>query len=68
MTLINDRPDLSSERALHMDRSVTFKLEETSGYEPQTGLDTRTDRLTGHQSQCDLDSDSDSDSALQPIS
>jgi hypothetical protein len=29
-----------------MDRTVTFKKEETSGHEPQPGLDTKTDRLT----------------------
>jgi hypothetical protein len=38
-----------------MDRTVTFKEEETSGYEPQPGLDTTTDRLTDPQSQCDFD-------------
>jgi hypothetical protein len=30
-----------------------------SGHEPQTGLDTKTDRLTDRRSQCDSDSDSD---------
>jgi hypothetical protein len=40
-----------------MDRTVTFKQEETSGHEPQPGLDTKTDRLTDRQSQCDFDSD-----------
>jgi hypothetical protein len=29
-----------------MNRTVTFKQEETSGHEPQPGLDTKTDRLT----------------------
>jgi hypothetical protein len=29
-----------------MDRTVTFKQEETSGHKPQPGLDTKTDRLT----------------------
>jgi hypothetical protein len=38
-----------------MDRRVTFKQEEISGHEPQSGLDTKTDRLTDRQSQCDLD-------------
>jgi hypothetical protein len=38
-----------------MDRTVTLKQEETSGHEPQPGLDTKTDRLTDRQSQCDLD-------------
>jgi hypothetical protein len=40
-----------------MDRTVTFKQEETSGHEPQPGLDTETDRLTDRQSQCDFDFD-----------
>jgi hypothetical protein len=38
-----------------MDRTVTFKEEETSGHEPQPGPDTKTDRLTDRQSQCDFD-------------
>jgi hypothetical protein len=38
-----------------MDRTVTFKQEETSGQEPQPGLDTKTDILTDHQPQCDFD-------------
>jgi hypothetical protein len=38
-----------------MDRAVTFKQEETSGHEPQPGLDTKSDRLTDRQSQCDFD-------------
>jgi hypothetical protein len=54
MTLTNDRPVLSSERAPHMDRTVTFKLEEISVYEPQTGLDTKIDRLPDRQLQCDF--------------
>jgi hypothetical protein len=40
-----------------MDRTVTFKQEETSGHEPQPGLDAKTDRLTDRQSQCDFDFD-----------
>jgi hypothetical protein len=51
------RPDLSSERAPHMGRTVTFKQEETSGHEPQPGFDTKTDRLIDRQSQCDVDFD-----------
>jgi hypothetical protein len=39
------------------DRTVTFKQEETFGHEPQPGLDTKTDRLTDRQSQCDFDFD-----------
>jgi hypothetical protein len=38
-----------------MDRTVTFKQEEISGLEPRTRLDTKTDRLTDRQSQCDFD-------------
>jgi hypothetical protein len=38
-----------------MGRAVIFKQEETSGHEPQPGLDTKTDRLTDRQSQCDFD-------------
>jgi hypothetical protein len=37
-----------------MDRTVTFKQEETFGHEPQPGLDTKTGRLTDRQSQCDF--------------
>jgi hypothetical protein len=55
MTLTNDRPILSSERAPHMDRTEIFK--QMFGHEPQTGLDTKTDRLTDSQSQCDSDFD-----------
>jgi hypothetical protein len=40
-----------------MDTTVTFKQEETSGHEPQSGLDTKTDRLTDLQSQCYFDFD-----------
>jgi hypothetical protein len=40
-----------------MDSTVTFKQEEKSGHEPQSGLDTKTDRLTDRQLQCDSDSD-----------
>jgi hypothetical protein len=41
-----------------MDRTVTFKQEEISGHEPQTGLDTKTDRVTDRQLQCNFGSDS----------
>jgi hypothetical protein len=47
--LTNERPDLSSE-----ERTLTLKQKETSVHEPQTGLDTKTDRLTDRQSQCDF--------------
>jgi hypothetical protein len=40
-----------------MDRTVTFKQEETSGHEPQSRLDTKTDRLTDRQLQSDFDFD-----------
>jgi hypothetical protein len=40
-----------------MDRIVTFKQEDTSGHELQPGLDTKIDRLTDRQSQCDFDFD-----------
>jgi hypothetical protein len=56
MTLKNDRPVLSSERAPHMNRTETFEQEEISGHESQAGLDTKqTDWLTDRQSQCDFD-------------
>jgi hypothetical protein len=38
-----------------MDRTVPCKQEETSGHEPPPGLDTKTDKLTDRQSQCDFD-------------
>jgi hypothetical protein len=41
-----------------MDRTVTFNIELISGLELQTGLDTKTDRLTDCQSQSDPDSES----------
>jgi hypothetical protein len=41
------------------DKTVAVKQYLLSGHEPQTGLDTKTDRLTERQSQCDSDSDSD---------
>jgi hypothetical protein len=40
-----------------MDRTVNFKQKEISGHELQTGLDTKTDRLTDFQFQCDFDFD-----------
>jgi hypothetical protein len=43
MTLTNDRPVLSSERASHKDKTVTVKLNLISGHEPQMVLDTKTD-------------------------
>jgi hypothetical protein len=36
--------------------AVIFKQEETSGHYSQSGLDTKTDRLTDRQLQCDSDS------------
>jgi hypothetical protein len=46
VTLTNDRPVLSSERAPHMDRTVTLKQEEL-------GLDQ--DRLNDRQLRCKFD-------------
>jgi hypothetical protein len=43
VTLTNDRPVLSSERASHMDKTVTFKQGEIFARELQKGLDTKTD-------------------------
>jgi hypothetical protein len=55
VAIANDRPVLSSERAPHTDRTVTFKQEETSGHELLPGLDTKTDRLADCQSERDFD-------------
>jgi hypothetical protein len=55
VTLTNDRPVLSSDNAPHMDRTVTVKQEIIFGHEPLMGLDTKTDLLTGRQSQCEND-------------
>jgi hypothetical protein len=54
---IKDRPILSSERAPNRNRTVTVEEQKISGHGPQPGLDTKTDRLTDRQSQCDLDLD-----------
>jgi hypothetical protein len=43
VTLTNNRAVLSSERATHIERTVTVKQEEISDHEPQMGLDTKTD-------------------------
>jgi hypothetical protein len=64
MTLTTDRPALSSEWAPHIDRTVSFRQEEISGLEPQTGLGTETDRLIDRQLQCDFDFDFDYPSSL----
>jgi hypothetical protein len=37
-----------------MDRTVTFE-KDTSGHEPQSGLDTKIDRLTDRKLQSDFD-------------
>jgi hypothetical protein len=42
-TLTNYRNVLSSESVPHMDRTVNDKQELICGYEPQMGLDTKTD-------------------------
>jgi hypothetical protein len=47
--LINDRPDLSSERAPHRDKIVNLK-KKISGQKSQIGFDTKTYWLTGRQS------------------
>jgi hypothetical protein len=47
---------LVRESAPHKDKTATVKQQQTSGHEPQTGLDTKTDWLTDRQSQCDSDS------------
>jgi hypothetical protein len=39
VTLTNNRPVHSSERALHINRRVTVKQELISGHEPQMGFD-----------------------------
>jgi hypothetical protein len=44
-----------------MDRTLTFKEEETSSHEHQPGLDTKTDSLTDRQSQCDFDFEEEAD-------
>jgi hypothetical protein len=55
-----DRPTLSSEWALQEDKDCNgHHLRLKSGHESQKGLDTKTDWLTGRQSQRDSDSDSD---------
>jgi hypothetical protein len=47
--LTNDRPDLSSERAPHRDKTVTLKKKK-SGQKSQIGLDTKTYWLADRQS------------------
>jgi hypothetical protein len=42
LLLTNDRPELWSETVLNQDRATTVKQLQTSGHEPQTGLDTKT--------------------------
>jgi hypothetical protein len=41
--MTNDRAVLSSERAPHNDKTVTVKRQLVSGFEPQLGIDTKTD-------------------------
>jgi hypothetical protein len=57
LTIISEY--LSSERAPDVDWTVTFILKVTSGHKPQPGLDTKTDRLTDTQLQCNFDFDFD---------
>jgi hypothetical protein len=42
MTVTNDRPDLSSEGAPDIDKTVNVKQKLRSGHETQVGLETRT--------------------------
>jgi hypothetical protein len=46
----DDRPDLSSEGAPDIDKTVNVKQKLISGHEPQMGLDTKTDWSTDRQS------------------
>jgi hypothetical protein len=39
-----ERPDLSSERAPHMEKTVTVKQQQISSYEFLRGIDAKTDR------------------------
>jgi hypothetical protein len=43
VTNTNDRPDLLSEGAPDIDKTVNVKQKLISGHEPQMGLDTKTD-------------------------
>jgi hypothetical protein len=43
VTNTDDRPDLSSEGAPDIDKTVNVKQKLISGHEPQMGLDTKTD-------------------------
>jgi hypothetical protein len=43
MTLTNDRPVFSLERAPHKDKTVTAKLNLISDHVPQKGIDTNTE-------------------------
>jgi hypothetical protein len=47
VTKTNDRPDLSSEGASNIDKTVTVKQQLTSGHEPQMGLETKMHWPTG---------------------
>jgi hypothetical protein len=40
LRLTKDRHDLSSERALHRDKTATFRQEAISGHKSQSGLET----------------------------
>jgi hypothetical protein len=50
MTTTNDRPDLSSEGAPDVGKTVNVKPKLMSGHEPQMGLDTKTDWPTDRRS------------------
>jgi hypothetical protein len=50
VTNTDDRPDLSSEGAPYIDKTVIVKQKLISGHETQMGLDTKTDWPTDRQS------------------
>jgi hypothetical protein len=50
VTKTNERPDLSSEGAPDIDKTVTVKQELISGHKTQMGLDTKTDWPTDRRS------------------
>jgi hypothetical protein len=58
LRMTNDRPDLSSARALNSDSQTTnFEQKVISGHKFQSGLDTPTYGPTDRQSQRDFDFD-----------
>jgi hypothetical protein len=59
MTTTNDRPDLSSEAAPDIGKTVNVKPKLMSGHETQMGLESRTYWPTDHRSWRDFDFDHD---------